>query len=93
VADSISGTLSWDLSSGHWAVVVMNADGSKGVDVRLAIGAKTGLLLPAGIVALVVGVLFTIGAVLLFFFALRSPRGATAPPAPPPPRPDTPVGA
>jgi len=33
-------TLDWDLESGNWTVVVMNADGSAGVNAELAFGAK-----------------------------------------------------
>jgi hypothetical protein len=51
--------LRWDVASGTWAVVVMNADASRGVDVDANVGLKTGLLLPIGIglllAALVIG--------------------------------------
>jgi hypothetical protein len=42
-------TLSWPAQSGRWDVVVMNADGSPGVDLDLVVAGKTGLLLPIGL--------------------------------------------
>lgn len=55
--------LKWDLRSGTWAVVIMNADASSPVAVDLQAGARSALLWPiflglliAGIVLLVVGV-------------------------------------
>ncbi len=82
-------TLTWDLRSGTWAVVVMNADGSAGVNVRMSIGAKTDILLPIGIGILVLGVLFVAGAAVLLIIGRpstwqRQPSPASAPtPAPP----------
>jgi hypothetical protein len=37
--------LTWNLESGHWVVVLMNADGSRGVDADMAIGAELDWLL------------------------------------------------
>ena len=60
-----SGTqqIEWDLRSGRWAVVVMNADGGAPVSVDLQAGVRSDLLWPVfiglligGIVLLVVGV-------------------------------------
>jgi hypothetical protein len=80
-------TLTWDIRSGTWMLVVMNADASRGVDANLSIGAKTGILLPIGIGLLVAGVVLGSGAALMVFFAVRRPRRAPAGP-PPPARPD-----
>jgi hypothetical protein len=59
-------TLQWDVESGHWAVVIMNADGSAGVGVEASVGVKADWVLPAAI-GLGVGafVLVALGAVLL----------------------------
>jgi hypothetical protein len=59
-------TLAWELESGEWAVVVMNADGSSGVAVDAAVGVKANWVLPAGIGLLAAAALLVIlGAVLL----------------------------
>ncbi|MFE4226291.1 DUF4389 domain-containing protein [Arthrobacter sp. NPDC056886] len=62
--------LTWNLRSGAWAVVVMNADASSPVSVNLQAGARTDLLLPVfiglligGLVMLLIGVpLIVLGA-------------------------------
>ena len=79
-------TLTWELEQGEWVLVVMNADGSAGVDARLAVGVKTELLLPIGIGLLVFGLLVGIGAIVMIVLSTRGkPR-----PLPPltPGRPD-----
>ena len=48
----------WAARSGEWSVVVMNADGSAGVDVTASGGVAVGILTPLGIGLLVGGVLF-----------------------------------
>ena len=46
-----------DLRSGRWAVVIMNADGSRPVAVDLQAGVRSSLLAPVAIATLVVGLL------------------------------------
>jgi hypothetical protein len=59
-------TLEWELESGEWTVVAMNADGSPGVSLDAAVGVKARWLLPAGIGLLVgAAVLAIVGTVLL----------------------------
>ena len=41
--------LEWDLESGRWAVVVMNADGSRGVGADASVGVKSDWVLPVGL--------------------------------------------
>src|SRR4051794_13038817 len=53
VATSEPGSLNWDVQSGDWTVVVMNADGSSGVDADARVGIKIDWLLPVAIVLLV----------------------------------------
>ena len=73
-------TLEWDLRDGDWSVVVMNADGSPGVDVELDAGAKVPWLEEIGWTALGGGALIAAGAALLLVAGLRGPRdpGAVA---------------
>jgi hypothetical protein len=59
-------TLEWELESGQWAVVVMNADGAPGLAVDASVGVKASWILPAGIGLLAGGgVLAVAGAVML----------------------------
>jgi hypothetical protein len=37
-------TLTWDVEDGDWSVVLMNADGSRGVDARVSAGASVPVL-------------------------------------------------
>lgn len=71
------GELTWEPQRGDWVVVAMNADGSEGVDVELAAGVKTGLLLPMGVGMLVLGFLATGGATTLVVLAARGDRSAS----------------
>jgi hypothetical protein len=77
------GEVSWDVESGRWAVVVMNADGSAGVDARLELGAKVGFLVPAGLGMTIGGaslLLVGLGGVVLGLVARRPGRRPPAPP-------------
>ena len=58
--------LEWKLESGRWAVVIMNADGSRGVGADVAVGVKANWVLPVAF-GLLGGfsLLLVIGAVLL----------------------------
>ncbi len=71
-------SLDWEPEWGEWTLVVMNADGSSGVDVSTSIGVNTPWL-PAGLV--ITGMLALIsGAVGLVLAALALRRPASAPP-------------
>ena len=67
--------LTWKPDVGRWAVVVMNADGSRRVAADVSVGAKTGVLLPVGIGLFVLSLLVVIGAAALVALALRAPSG------------------
>jgi hypothetical protein len=54
-AASSSGDLRWHLKKGKWAVVLMNADGSAGVDADVSVGAKVDAVLPTAIGLAVLG--------------------------------------
>jgi hypothetical protein len=72
---------------GDWSVVLMNADGSRGVAADVDLGAKLSFLLWVAIGLLVGGVLILGGSVALIVLAAR-----TRPPPAEPPRPATPTG-
>jgi hypothetical protein len=75
---STSGTgtqsLEWDIEDGDWSAVVMNADGSPGVDVRASAGADASFLQPLGLGLLGGAVLLTLVAVGLVAMAVRTDR-------------------
>ncbi|WP_427135563.1 DUF4389 domain-containing protein [Pseudarthrobacter sp. S9] len=75
--------LKWDLRSGTWAVVIMNADASSPVAVDLQAGARSDLLWPIFIGLLIGGiVLLVVGVPLIVLGAAGLGRGG--PPAYPP---------
>jgi hypothetical protein len=65
---SVSGageqTLEWEPEEGDWRVVAMNADGSRGVETELSIGAELDPLLWIGIGLLVLGAVLAAAAAL-----------------------------
>lgn len=68
--------LTWDLRSGDWAAVVMNADVTSPVSVNLQAGARTDLLLPVFIGLLIGGlVMLLIGVPLIVLGAAGLGRG------------------
>jgi hypothetical protein len=72
-------TLTWDVADGNWSVVVMNADGSPGVDAGVKAGANVPFLDEVAWVALGGGIVLLLASGALMFAGLRTPR---------PPRPD-----
>jgi hypothetical protein len=79
-----SGTqeLDWSATSGRWAAVVMNADGTPGITASMTIGAKSGLIAPLAVVLTLIGVVLTAAAVVLIIYgaagARRRPDGGDA---------------
>lgn len=75
-------TLTWDVRDGDWSVVVMNADGSAGVDAGVKAGAELSFLDEAGWVLLGTGLLALTGAAALLYTGVRPRRdpGRSAPP-------------
>jgi hypothetical protein len=73
-------SLTWDYQPGEWMLVVANADAHPGVAVDLTIGARTGLLLPAGLTSGAVG-LFLLGLGVAVMLAAIG-RTRTVPSAP-----------
>jgi hypothetical protein len=82
--ESVVGTgtqeLTWTPRSGDWAVVLMNADGSAGVDAQVSVGAEIPWLGGVGVAVLVTGlVLLALGVTLVATAARgasRHPSGA-----------------
>src|SRR5690349_8604703 len=55
-----SDALHWDVQSGDWSIVVMNADGSRGVAAAVSAGAKAPFIATIAYVTLGLGLLFVI---------------------------------
>jgi hypothetical protein len=66
-------TLLWSPRNGSWTVVVMNADGRPGLDVRADLGARMPAVLWIAIGLLTAGAVFLIGGGLLIAGAIRRP--------------------
>ncbi len=63
--------LTWEVKSGDWTVVLMNADASRGIDVDARLGIKVDWLLPALIGLIALGLVLLVGGTLLIIFATR----------------------
>jgi hypothetical protein len=71
-------TLAWDLEDGDWSIVVMNADGSRGVDTDISAAAKVPFLGTLGWVSLGGALVLLITAGTLLYLGLRTPRAPNA---------------
>ncbi len=70
-------TLKWELEPGEWVLVLMNADGSLGIELQGAVGARVPWLFTVGLGLLIGGVVVLGVAVLMIYFAVRRfPVGA-----------------
>ena len=67
-------TLEWDPEDGDWRVVVMNADGSRGVSAEMSIGAELDSVIWIGIGLLAAGALLAGGAALAITAGVRRGR-------------------
>ena len=63
--------LTWDAEFGRWTAVVMNADAARGIDVEADAGVKLGWAIWAGLGMFVVGLLMTVGAVVVILLIGR----------------------
>jgi hypothetical protein len=80
-------TLTWSVRRGSWSIVVMNADGSAGVDAGVSAGARLPFLVWVGWGAVGGGLLLLVVAGGLMFVGLRARRPAASAAAPLDPRP------
>jgi len=64
-------TLTWNPADGSRTIVVMNADGQPGIDVRADLGARFPALPWIGLGLLIAGAVFAVGGALLIRGALR----------------------
>jgi hypothetical protein len=70
----------WATERGRWTAVVMNADATPGIAVAADVGARTAVLLPIGIGAILAGLVLLAGAAAAMIWAFRGHRPlATAP--------------
>ncbi len=72
-------TLEWDLASGESSVVLMNADGSKGVDATVRAGAKVDLVGRVARIVTIAGLVFLAIGVLLIVLGLRRRQQPSSP--------------
>jgi len=78
-------TVTWKVREGDWSVVVMNADGSRGIAADIDLGAKLSFLLWVAIGSLVGGLLVVGGSTALILLAARTRKPPAAPSVPPSP--------
>jgi hypothetical protein len=71
-------TVTWEVEDGNWSVVVMNADGSRGVDADITAGTNAPWLAGFGWGALGGGLLLLVVAGTLTVLGVRTPRGPAA---------------
>jgi hypothetical protein len=64
-------TLTWDAEFGRWTAVVMNADAARDINVEADVGVKLDWAIWPGLGMLVVGLLMTVGAVIVILLIGR----------------------
>lgn len=91
VASSVDGNLEWDVTGGEWAIVVLNSDGTAGVDVALTGSARVPFLTAIGVALIAIGLIGMTLGVLLTYYGVRRVRDPQ--PGAPIPNPSGPVVA
>ena len=72
-------TLTWDVEDGDWSIVVMNADGSRGVDAGISAGADVPFLASVGWGVTVGGLVLLVIAATMTVVAIRVRPPAAVP--------------
>jgi hypothetical protein len=68
-------TLEWEFQAGTWSLVLMNEDGSAGVDLSVVLGVKIPWLFGTGVGLLIGGIVaLLLGTFMIFLAARRSQR-------------------
>ncbi len=70
-------TVDWSVQQGEWSVVVMNADGSVGVDADLVLGARISNIIVVAWIVLAVGVVLLVVGLWLFSRGAMGAKAAT----------------
>jgi hypothetical protein len=70
-------TLTWDVEDGNWSVVVMNADGSQGVNADISAGADLPIVGALATAFIITGLAGLAGGSALLAFGLIGPRRQT----------------
>lgn len=78
--------IEWELEPGRHSLVIMNADGSAGIDMDIVFGVKVPLLFGVSVGLLIGGGVLLAISILMIYFAARKPR-ISAPSAPEAPAP------
>ena len=71
--------LTWDAEFGRWTLVVMNADAAQGIDVDADVGVKLNWAIWAGLGMFVIGLLMSVGAVIVILLIARRANPDTTP--------------
>ena len=71
-------TMTWPVQKGAWSVVIMNADGTRGVSSGVSVGAKLGFMRGLGIGLLIAGVILAAGGAFAIVMGMRRPRPPAA---------------
>jgi hypothetical protein len=78
---SDSKVLTWNPEPGNWSVVIMNADGSAGVDTQTTFGARASFLFELGLGLVLGGAALLVGSLAMLIAGAR--RRPTSPPGVP----------
>jgi hypothetical protein len=67
-------TLEWDLKTGSYSLVIMNDDGSSGIDVNVVLGTKVPLVSGIGTGFIIAGPVILIIGIIMVYLAARRTR-------------------